>query len=136
MNVYNIPGKLEVNWNDDVKAIVDTWTTYSVTLDEFKEAVLVKGVEFAKSRGVTAWVVDSSSAKGSFTQEIQNFIGSDIFPAFAKIGVKFFITITSKVSAITKMTVSSYSSKTGPHGLTLVEVDSVDAAIQWLKENK
>ena len=94
MDLYNIPGKLTVTWNDEVKSIVDTWTTYSISLAEFKEAVLVQGLNFAKEHNGRAWVVDSSSAKGSFTQEIQNFIGSDIFPAFAQAGIKYFIIIT------------------------------------------
>lgn len=135
MKVHSLPGKLDVNWREDVKAIVDTWKTYSITLDEFKEAVLVKGLNFAKSHRGVAWIVDSSNAEGVFDMEIQNFIGSDIFPAFAKNGIKYFITINSQVSALTKMTVRTYQAKTGPNGLKLVEVNSVDDAVDWLKHN-
>jgi hypothetical protein len=135
MKVYEIPGKLEVKWNSEVKSIIDTWITYNVSLEEFKEAVLTKGLNFAKSHRGVAWIVDSSSAKGAFSQEIQSFIGSEVFPAFAKIGIKYFLTITSSVSAVTKMSVRSYSAKTGPNGLKLVELNSVEDAITWLKAN-
>ncbi|MCP4708683.1 MAG: hypothetical protein GY869_08670 [Planctomycetes bacterium] len=104
--VYTIADKLTVEWSEDVKAMVDTWTSYFVTLEQFKEAVLIQGVNFAKARGVQAWVVDSSQAKGVFRQEIQDFIGSDIFPKFGEIGVKYFITINSELSTTTKMTVT------------------------------
>jgi len=97
---------------------------------------LVKGLNYAKTHKGIAWIVDSSEAKGSFPPEIQEFIGSDVFPAFAKNGIKYFITITSKESALTRMTISTYSAKTGPHGLQLLEVNSVDDAIEWLKNNK
>jgi len=133
MSVYNVPGKLDVSWHQDVKAIIDSWISYSVTLDEFKEAVLVKGLNHAKLHGGVAWIVDSSKANGVFSQEIQDFIGSDIFPSFSKNGIKYFITITSEVSALTKMTVKNYSAKTGPNGLQLVELASVDDAVAWLK---
>lgn len=133
MDVYEIPGKLSVKWEDSVKAVIDTWTSYSVTLEEFKEAVLSKGVGYASPRGVKAWIVDSSQAKGSFTQEIQSFIGSDVFPKFAKIGVKYFITISSQVSSVTNMTVKSYSAQAGPHGVKLVTAGSAAEAIEWLK---
>ncbi|MBF0253156.1 MAG: hypothetical protein HQL29_05005, partial [Candidatus Omnitrophica bacterium] len=93
-------------------------------------------VQFAKERDVIAWIVDSSQAKGVFTQEIHEFIGSDIFPAFKKIGVKYFITINSQQSALTNLTVSQYSSKAGPFGLELVEVPSVEKAIEWLNFKK
>jgi len=135
MKISSIPGKLECEWRDDVKAVVDTWTTYSVTKEEFKDAVLVKGVAYASPRRVRAWIVDSSKAVGTFSQEIQDFIGSDVFPAFSKIGVKYFITINSKVSALTKMTVANYSAKTGPNGLKLLDLGSVADAVAWLKAN-
>jgi len=132
MKIFSIPGNLEVTWNSEVKAIVDTWSNYHISLDDFRDAVLVKGLNHAKKNGAVAWIVDSSSAKGVFSQEIQDFIGTDIFPAFAKNGIKFFITITSQVSAMTKMTVKSYSAKTGPHGLQLIELNNVNDAIDWL----
>lgn len=134
-HVYEIPGKLTVEWDSDVKAIIDTWTNYTITLDQFRVAVMEKGVGHAKGKGVKAWIVDSSKATGAFPQEIQAFIGSDCFPKFAEIGVKYFVTITSQKSAITKMVVASYSAKTGPNGLKLVEVDSVEDAIEWVKNN-
>ena len=117
MKVYSIPGKLEVTWLGDVKSIVDTWSNYNVTLEEFKEAVMSNGLKHAKANGGIAYIVDSSTAKGAFSQEIQTFIGSDAFPAFAKNGIKYFITITSQVSTVTKMAVKSYAAKTGPNGL-------------------
>lgn len=135
MKIHSIPDKLEVTWREDVKAIIDHWISYSVSLDEFKEAVLVKGLDYSKAHGGRAWIVDSSEAHGSFTQEIQAFIGSDIFPAFAKNGVKYFITISSKVSSMTNLTVRSYSAKVGPNGLQLLEVNSVNDAVLWLKEH-
>lgn len=135
MKIHSIPDKLEVTWREDAKAIIDHWISYSVSIDEFKEAVLVKGLNHAKAHGGIAWIVDSSEAHGSFTQEIQAFIGSDIFPAFARNGVKYFITISSKVSSMTNLTVKSYSAKVGPNGLQLLEVNSVNDAVLWLKEH-
>ena len=122
-------------WEADVNAVLDTWTTYSVTLDEFKEAVLIKGLNFAKSHGGIAWIVDSSKANGVFSQEIQKFIGSEVFPTFFKNGIKFFITIKPEVIGLTSMTVSSYSAKAGPAGIKLIDVSSVADAKMWLKEH-
>jgi hypothetical protein len=135
MRLHGIPGKLEVSWRADVKAIVDTWTDYGVTLEEFKEAVLVKGVNYAKQNGGIAYIVDSSKAKGCFSQEIQTFIGSDVFPTFVRNGIKYFITINSQASALTQGTVRAYQAKTASCGLKLVEVNSVDDAVMWLKNN-
>jgi hypothetical protein len=135
MKIHDIPGKLETSWLDDVKAVLDTWTSYDIALPDFRQAVLVDGVDYAKAHGGVAWIVDSSAATGAFSAEIQAFIGSDVFPGFAKAGIKYFVTITSKVSLAAKKTVASYSAQTGPHGLKLVEVDSVSDAKEWLKAN-
>lgn len=133
MLIARIPGKLEVVWREDVKAVVDTWASYSVTLEEFRDAVLVKGVDFAKAHDGVAWIVDSSQANGVFSHEIQNFIDTQIFNAFLQIGIQYFIAITSRINPVTKMTVKTYSAKVESHGLHLVEVESLDEAVAWLK---
>jgi hypothetical protein len=132
MPIHVIPGKLEVQWDSSVRAIIDIWTDYNVTLEEFKDAVLEKGLSHAKASGARAWIVDSSKAEGNFTKECQGFIASDLFPAFAANGIKYFITIKSG-SALTNISIKSYSAKAGPSGIQLVEVPSVDAAREWLK---
>ena len=132
--IYEIPGKLKVEWESDVRAIVDTWTTYFVTLEEFREAVLVQGVNYAKANGGQAWIVDSHSAKGVFSPEIQDFIVSDVFPTFAKIGIKYFMTINAE-DALTRLTVNQYSAQAGPLGMKVLKGSSAAGAIEWLEKN-
>ena len=134
MTIHSIPGKLVVTWNDSVRAIVDTWTDYDVSLEEFKASVLEKGLSYAKTHNGQAWIVDSSGAEGNFTKDCQDFIASDIFPALAKNGIKYFITVKSK-SALTNLTIKSYQAKAGPHGIKLVEAADVAGAVAWLEEN-
>ncbi len=135
MKIFEIPNMFTVTWNPEVRAIIDTITSYGVTLAQFKEAVMVKGLNHARTNNGQAWIVDSSKATGSFSQEIQAFIASDVFPAFHKNGIKYFITINSQVSALTNLTVKTYKAQTGANGLQLVEVNSVDDAFSWLKNN-
>ena len=134
MEIYKIPGKLVGNWNFEVHAMVDTWNDHNVTKDEFEQCIL-EGCRHAKKNAGIAWIVDTSRAKGVFSQEIQDLIESHVFPTFQKIGVKYFITIKSRVDALTKMTVSNYSAKAGPNGLQLLEVNMVEDGIRWLEEN-
>ena len=96
--------------------------------------MLRKGLPYAQARGGRAFIVDSSQATGTFSTEIQNFIGSDVFPAFHKAGIKYFITILSK-SAITNMGIKTYSAKTGPLGIELVTAAGIPEALDWLKKN-
>ena len=131
--IYEIPNKLTGEWDSEAKAIIDTWTTYFVSLDEFKEAVMVKGVNHAKANGGVAWVVDSHSAKGAFSLEIQKFIETDVFVKFASIGIKYFMAINSE-DAMAKLTVDHYTSQAGPAGIKLLMGSSAEGAIEWLKK--
>lgn len=134
MIIHTIPGKLVVTWNASVRAIVDKWTDYGVSVEEFKEAVIDKGLSHAKTHGGHAYIIDSSEAEGNFSKPCQDVIASDIFPAFAESGIKYFITIKSK-SALTNLSIQSYEAKIGPHGIQLVEAADVDGAVAWLKAN-
>ncbi|MDP2360728.1 MAG: hypothetical protein Q8O14_08245 [bacterium] len=133
-HVYSIPGKLTVRYDPSSRAIIDTWTNYGVTLAEFRAAVLEKGLSHARAKGGKAWIVDSSAARGSFSQEIQDCIDREVFPAFAHEGIKHFISITSH-SAVTRMSILTYQSKVGPHGIILVEASSEEDAVAWLLKN-
>lgn len=132
--IFEIPNKLLMEWEPSARAMVDTWTTYSVSLEEFKEAILVKGVDHARANNAQAWIIDSHAAKGVFNPEIQNLITTDVLPTFAKIGIKYFMTINAEV-ALTNLAVNQYSSQAGPHGMNLLKGSSATGAIEWLKEN-
>ena len=132
--VTEIPGKLKVEFIPEAKAMLDTWSSYHITLEQFRDALLNQGVKYAKINGAVAWIADSSDAKGVLTQEIQDIITTEIFPTYVKTGIKYFITITSK-SAVTKMTIKNYEAKTEASGLKLLTVASVDEALAWLKAN-
>ncbi len=133
MKIFEIPGKLTVKWNAEAKAIIDTWDSYPVTLEGFEQAIL-KGVEYAVANGGIAWVVDSRKAKGQFSQEIQNFIVSDILPKIASIGIKYFMTINA-FDDMTNLTINQYTTKVEKIGLKVVRGSSVEGAIKWLVKN-
>ncbi|MGA3343736.1 MAG: hypothetical protein ABSC76_02605 [Terracidiphilus sp.] len=134
MAVHEIPGILLVEWNEEGKAMIDTWSTYMIQVPQFREAILTKGIAYAKAHGARAWIVDSSKAKGAFPQEVQTLIETEVFKAFASIGIKYFITIKS-ASAVTNMSIGRYTANLGPFGIKMVEVPDVDKAIAWLKEH-
>lgn len=135
MKVHEIPGTVVVEWNDDVKAIVDTWTNYTITAPQFREAILEKGIAHARAHRGRAWVMDATKAKGAFSDEVQKLIETEIFKAFAAIRIKYFITIKSAASTITNMSIKSFTANMGPCGIQMVEVPDLNKAIAWLKEH-
>ena len=134
MKIYEIPGTLIVEWDDEVKTTFDTWSSYSITVPEFREAILNKGLSNARAHGGRAWVMDATKAKGVFTPEIQKLIETEVFKAFAAIGIKYFITIKS-ASTVTNMSINSFSAHIGPSGIQMVEVPNQEKAIAWLREH-
>lgn len=132
--VYSIPQKMDTHWLPEVKAILDTVHSYALSLSEFKTAVIEKGLTHSKTFSGRAWIVDSSEAQGVFSPDIQNFIGSDVFPSFANNGIKYFITIPPQKDTLAKITVKRFSDKAGPNGLKLVEASSLEVALDFLKK--
>ncbi|MBF0198674.1 MAG: hypothetical protein HQL32_13240 [Planctomycetes bacterium] len=135
MKIHSIPDKFEVTWNNEVKAIIDTVIDYSMSLEEFEKAVMHKGLDHAKANKGVAWIVDSSNATNVFSQEIQLLIKNEVFPAFSRNGIKYFLTITSKLSSLTKVNIKHFSAKTDQYGIKHIQVNSVEDAITWLSEN-
>ncbi|MGD1096893.1 MAG: hypothetical protein ABSB35_33485 [Bryobacteraceae bacterium] len=135
MKVHEIPGTLLVEWNDEAKTMIDTWSTYAIKVPQFREAILNKGVAYAKAHGGRAWVMDATRAKGAFPPDVQKLIETEVFKAFAAIGVKYFMTIKSVGSVTTNMAIKSFTAHLGPCGIQMVEVPDQNSAIAWLKEH-
>ena len=133
MKAYEIPGAMVGEWDDEVKAIVDTWTTYTVTASQFREAIIQKGIAKAVANGGRAWVMDASKAEGAFPPEVQKLIETEVFKKFASIGIKYFVTIKS-ASATTNLSIKSYTAHLGPCGIQMVEVPDLGKAIAWPRE--
>jgi hypothetical protein len=129
-----IPAKMSSFWLPEHHAVLDEWASYFVSLEEFKTAVMVKGVKASTMRRGRAWIVDSRNAKGVFSDEIQAYIGTNVFKEFMAHGVKFFITIRSKVSSATNLTIVRYEKQAGPAGIQLVTVDTLEQALAFLHE--
>ncbi len=134
--IYEIPHVLLVEWIEDVKAMVDTWSSYTIGVPQFREAILDKGIAHAKGHAARAWIMDATKAKGAFSQEIQQLIETEVFKTFAAIGIKYFITIKSAGSAITNLSIRSFTAHLGPCGIQMVEVPDLSKAIAWLKEHR
>lgn len=128
-----MPEKLEVVWCDEVKAVWDKWFNYCVTLDEFRGALMDKGVPFARANRAIAWIADATEAKGVFPPDVQDFISRDVFKTYASNGIKYFISIQPR-SQLTKLAVKRYESKVGPNGIQLITVNSIDEAFAFLEE--
>jgi len=133
VQITQVPNKLIVEWCEDVKAVKDRWLSFFISLEEFSQAVMITGVEYARAHRAVAWIADASEAKGVFPQEIQDFISQQVFKAFTDIGIKYFISVQPK-SAVSKLGVKRYESELGPHGIQLVEVASVEGAFAFLRE--
>jgi len=131
--VYEIPGKVLIEWDSTENIMIAHWLSYAVTLAEYKEAIYNKGLNMVKIHKSKALIIDSSKAKGVFSMEIQNFTKDVVYPAEVKLGLKYFITIDSE-SALTNMNVKMYSVNADSSGLKTVKASSIKGAIDWLKQ--
>ena len=130
--VAEIPGMMVSHYHADKNVEIDTWTTFvGVTVEDFKKAFAVILPE-AKRNGVRNWIVDSSGARGTLSQDVQAYLRDEPAPALGRQGVRFFITIPP-ASALTKLSVQRYSAVVGPSGMELVQANSLEDALSYVK---
>jgi hypothetical protein len=134
--IHEIPGKVTVEWDSSVRAIIEHWANLSlIPLAEFRTAVLDKGLQHAAANQGNAYIVDHSAAKGAFIRDIQEFIETQVNPAFAKAGIKYFLSVPSKDSPLANMAAKRYQGRLDRSGIQHVDVSSVVEAVAWLRTN-
>lgn len=133
MKIFEVDGNLKVDWNTDAKAIIDTWTSYSITLEGFKNCI-DQGINHSIANRGIAWIIDSRKAEGQFSEEIQHYIVSDVLPKFAKNGIKYFMIIDS-FDAETNSTINYFAEKANEFGIKVIKGSSVKGALNWLVKN-
>jgi hypothetical protein len=133
--IYEIPDKIKVAWESSVRAVVDQWSGLAmVTVSDFRTAILEIGLPHAIAHGGRAYIVDNSAAMGGFSLAVQDFIADEVFPAFAKAGIKYFIIVPSAESPLANMSALKYEARLGPFGIEGVAAPSLVAAVAWLQE--
>jgi hypothetical protein len=134
--LQEIPGKVVVEWDQSVQAVIEHWSNLSlITLAEFKATVLEKGLRHAVANRGRAYIVDHSQAKGAFIKEIQEFIETEVNPAFVKAQIKYFLSVPSKDSPLSNLAAKRYQVRLGHSGIQHLEVPSVPDGVRWLSEN-
>lgn len=133
--IYTIPGKLVGHHHPEIDAIIDTWTSLMITLDDYKSTIYNIGIlDFAPKNRVTTWVIDTSNAAGVFKPEIQEFRQNIVGPKCVEIGIRNFF-IVQPQSAIgklsTRKTTNIYA---GQKAMQTFEVSSIDEVLTMLKK--
>lgn len=132
--VYSIPGKMVGHYDGANNAMIDSWSSLLVSLDEFKAAVYDVGIDFARKNKVTTWIVDNSTSNGVYKKEVQDFIGTTVAPKCAEIGIKYFFVILPQ-SAIAKLSAKNVAKiNSNQKGMQTLQVASVEEALKMVKE--
>lgn len=131
--LFTIPGKMTLSWLPEHQALLDEWTDYFVTLEQFR-AMVDAGLKHSRVHEARAWIVNGSRAKNVFPKDVHEYIASHSFLDLVAAGIGHFVSIQSQVSATTNLGIARYERHTGPAGIQLVSVDSVFDALRFLRE--
>ena len=134
--IYSIPGKVVGHHDPVLKAIIDTWTSLFITLEQWKSTVYDIGItDYAPKNGVVAWIIDTSKARSSFPPDVQEFREKVAKAKLEDNGVKYlFVVVPEKgfgrLSA--GRTADLYNDIQG--GLQSFEVQTLDEAKAMLRK--
>jgi len=129
--IYEVPGKFVGYYYPESRTIVDIWEDLSASFEDWKNAIYDIGIlKFAPENEVTTWVTDTSSAKGVFDKQIQDFREEVSAAAMANSGVKLFFTVTSSSAIATLSARKTSKAYTGHGDMKSITVSSVEEAFE------
>ena len=133
--LYNVPGKVVGHHHPDINAIIDTWTSMFISLEDWKSTIYDIGIlDYAPRNGVTTWIIDTSDARSVFPPEVQDFRNSTARLKLEENGIRYLFVVLpqegiGKFSA--GKTADIYNDK---GGMRTFEVGSIQEALSILKE--
>ena len=135
IEIYNVPGKVVGHHIPEINAIVDTWDSMMITLEEWKANIYDIGIaDYAPKNKVDTWVIDTSKGSGVFKPEVQEFREQVAAATLVQNGIKLFFVIASG-SALGKLS-SRKTSKiyTGHGDMKSFYVESMQEVLRIRKE--
>lgn len=131
--IYAVAGKMKGEHDSQIPAMIDTWESLLISVEDFKSTIVEIGVPYAKASGITTWIVDTSQAANVFKMEVQRYIEETVAPSFAAIGIKYFILILPN-SAMGKLSAKKVAQTNGKQdGMQTIEVFSWEDALKAAK---
>lgn len=133
--LYNVPGKVVGHHHPDIHAIIDTWSSLFISLDEWKSSVYDIGiVDYAPKNGVRTWIIDTSTARSVFPPDVQEFREKVAKPKLEENGVQYLFVVLPEVG-IGKFSAGKTAQLYDSNGkMQAFEVTSVDEALDILRE--
>ncbi len=131
--LYKIPGKVVGRHHPEINAIIDTWESLLISLEDWKASVYEIGiVDYAPRNGVTSWIIDTSKSQGVFKPEIQDFREKVARPRLAENGVKFLFVVLPH-SAISKLSARKTAKLYQEGTFESYPVSSINEAVEIIK---
>lgn len=135
--LYKVPGKVVGHHHPDINAIVDTWDSMAISLEEWKSTIFEIGImDYAPKHGVTTWVIDTRHSSGIFYPEVQEFREKVAAQKLVENGVRFLFVIQSRSvlgKSSGRKTTELYSKQ---NNLISFQVASIEEALDIVKEEE
>lgn len=92
--LYKIPGKVVGHHDPSINAIIDTWQSLFISLEEYKSTIYEIGiVDYAPKNGVTTWIIDTGHGRSVFRPEVQEFREEIARPKLEEVGIKYLFVV-------------------------------------------
>jgi hypothetical protein len=128
--VYHDFSYLTVHWKEEVPCVLMEWKVFARDAD-FR-AGLDAGLKLLESKGADKWLADLRKL-GTVTNLDQEWANANWFPRALASGIKF-MAIVIPESALSRFNVDSIMGKVEGTDLVTQNFDSVDKAVEWLKD--
>jgi hypothetical protein len=121
-----------IYWDPSAKALCPEWKSFSVSDREAKE-VLEKLLAFITEKKCDRQIINTGKTLGEFSEQIQEWLGSDWIPRAVNAGMKYVATIIPR-NAIAQLSNDYWQEVSTDIGFVTINVTSHEDGVEWLKK--
>jgi len=137
MKILNKVGKVGYTaWDEKNRVIIQVIDSLMyVTLEDIEYSCLKISFPFARENNAFAWIIDLSNTTGVLLPNYYDFLEEKIFSKLHETPIRYYFPINTSKSFVSQHSARKYYSKVTKYGVQLIEVNSIEEALEWLKNN-
>jgi hypothetical protein len=131
MKLFDIGETAVAHWEADVQSVRMEWKSFMYP-EGFREA-MVRGVAECAARKALGWIADTRTTVGAMGPKEHEFLVGHL-PVTRASGIRAIVTIRPQSSTLTKMSNRRWQKNVEDPSWSIVEVDSLEEAMDYLRQ--
>ncbi len=130
--LYEKNGVMKIYWDETHKVLCPEWESFAVSDKEVKES-LENLLLLIIDKKCDRQIINTINTRGGFSEQIQEWLGTDWIPRAVKVGMKYVATILP-LSAFAQLSNDYWQEVSTDIGFITINVKTHEEGIEWIKK--